>query len=84
MEGFISGDPEDLVLADEFPISSRLEDYGFTLFHKVVIGIAHLPLIEALLLSQCPNDFNCHTATGFTPLRIAAIRGEAETCCLVV
>lgn len=81
---FIRGRPEDHVLVREFPISDYLEDLEFTLLHKVVMGIAHISLDEALSMPQCIRDLNSLTTIWISPLQVAALRDDAEACFLLV
>lgn len=81
----ISGRPEDTSLAAEFLVSEFLEDEEFTLLHKVVMGVAHIPLTEVLLSSRRYMQVSSRsTPTLLSPLHIAAIRDDPDACRLLV
>lgn len=85
LKRLIRGRPEDVSLASEFPVSAFLEDAEFTLLHKVVMGVAHLPLAEALSSPRCIRDVAGRSTAAFlSPLRIAALRDDGEACRLLV
>ncbi|KAK0620872.1 ankyrin repeat-containing domain protein [Immersiella caudata] len=84
----VRGDPEDIGLISDFPLSTYLEDAELSILHKVVMGIAHVPLAKALSLPQCMTHSVKHgenTAIPFpSPLQIAAMRDDAHACRLLV
>ncbi|KAK4446073.1 ankyrin repeat-containing domain protein [Podospora aff. communis PSN243] len=84
----VRGDPDDIDLISDFPLSTYLEDAELSILHKVVMGIAHIPLAKALSLPQCMTHSVKHgenTAIPFpSPLQIAAMRDDADACRLLV
>ncbi|KAK1750063.1 ankyrin repeat-containing domain protein [Echria macrotheca] len=80
----IAGDALDREIANLFPIADYVDEANFSPLHLAIIGIMHFSLSEALQDPKFEPFVNQASEDGFTPLHIAALRGDlAATKALV-
>lgn len=81
---FNNGSARDRELATFFPVSQYLEELDLPRLHLSVLEITHVDLRKALQTPTYSRDINRKIRGGFTPLHLAAIRGNAAAAELLI
>ena len=63
-------------LVNLFPFFTILDNYSYTSLHKIILGIQPLNLRKALQEPHFASQLNKRTLDGFTPMHLAACRGD--------
>ncbi|KAK0652512.1 ankyrin repeat-containing domain protein [Cercophora newfieldiana] len=79
---YTANDPKDRDLATVLPIAKYLDDSDLSPVHLAILNITHVSLAE--LLPSHLDKINTPNIDGFTPLHVAAIRGDADSAKVLI
>ncbi|KAK5653204.1 hypothetical protein OQA88_9102 [Cercophora sp. LCS_1] len=84
MELVLSGDPAGKEVSELLPVSQYVEHFDYPMLHKAVMGYLNVDLSGMVTDPQYASSINQRAPDGLTPIELAAIKGDAKACRLLL